>query len=231
MLNDQEIESILEALLSSQTYMELDNVLTEIFEHYDIERYAFVDILNVGQEKNIKGFLTTYPQAWLEHYVENKYHNHDPVFLSCGKMRLPFNWDRKTLQNLTPIQKQIFKDATDFNIKCGTTIPLFPRADGQSFLTILDHLSIHPYISYILTVASQLYYDRRKTLDANQSISMLTYREKEILQMKAQGLSIKVISHRLGISDSTIIFHLKNIRQKLKATSLSHALFLFGQAT
>lgn len=231
MLDNQEIESVLEALTMSQTHQEIDTALTRIFEHYFIERYAFVDISNVGQEKNIKGFLTTYPQAWLDHYVQNKYYNHDPVFLSCGKMRLSFNWDRKTLEALTPIQKQIFNDATDFNITYGTTIPLLPRSDGQSFLTILDHLNLNPYISYVLTVAAQLYYDRRRIIDANHCISMLTHREKEILQMKAQGLSIKIISHKLGVSDSTIIFHLRNIRQKLKATSLAHALFLFGLAT
>jgi len=231
MLKNQEIESVLEILITSQTHTDLDTELSKIFEYYCIERYAFVDISNLEGEKNIKGFLTTYPKAWQDHYVQNKYHNYDPVFLSFGKMRLPFNWDKKTLEKLTPIQQQIFKDASDFDIKYGTTIPLIPRSDGQSFLTILDHENINPFIIYILTLATQLYYERKRIIDANHQISVLTHREKEILQMKSEGLSIKIIAYKLGVSDSTIVFHLRNIRQKLKATSLAHALYQFGLAT
>ncbi|MBY0462891.1 MAG: LuxR family transcriptional regulator [Alphaproteobacteria bacterium] len=231
MVDNQGIGSALEALSLSQTNLDLDTALTKIFEHYFIERYAFVDVSNDGAEKNIKGFLTTYPKAWLDHYLENKYYNHDPIFLNYGKMQLPFKWDKRTLDGLIPIQKQLFKDAADFNIKLGTTIPLLPRIDGQSFLTILDHANIHPNISYTLTLAAQLYYDRRRIIDANHHINTLTHREKEILQMKSRGQSIKIIAYNLGVSDSTIIFHLRNIRQKLKATSLAHALFLFGLAT
>jgi DNA-binding CsgD family transcriptional regulator len=231
MLNDQEIESVLESLIFSQTSLDLDTALTKIFEHYLIERYAFVDISSINDERNIKGFLTTYPKAWQDHYVQNQYYNYDPVFLSFGKMRLPFNWDKRTLEGLTPIQQQIFKDASDFDIKHGTTIPLIPRPDGQSFLTILDHQNINPFIIYVLSLASQLYYERKRIIDANHNISALTHREKEILQMKSEGLSIKIIAYKLGVSDSTIIFHLRNIRQKLKATSLAHALFQFGLAT
>ncbi|MBY0280534.1 MAG: LuxR family transcriptional regulator [Alphaproteobacteria bacterium] len=231
MLDNQEIGLLLEALSLSQTNLDLDRSLTKLFEYYLIERYAFVDIANKGSEKSIKFFLTTYPKAWLDHYLENKYYNHDPIFFSYGKMQLPFHWNKKTIEGLTPIQNQFFNDAADFNIKLGTTIPLLPRIDGQSFLTILDQENIHPNIAYTLTLAAQLYYDRRRIIDANHHIHTLTHREKEILQMKSRGQSIKIIAYNLGVSDSTIIFHLRNIRQKLKATSLAHALFLFGLAT
>ena len=231
MQDNQRITSVLEAIIEGQEHPDIDNALAQVFEYYDIEKYAFVDISITGQEKNIKGFLTTYPKPWQEHYIREKYCNHDPVFLSYGKMQLPFTWDQSIVETSTKIQQKIFKDAADFNIRQGTTIPLLPRAEGQSFVTVLDHLEIPPYISYTITLATQLYFDRKRIIDANQRISTLTYREKEILQMKSQGLSIKIIAHRLGISDSTIIFHLRNIRQKLKATSLAHALFLFGLAS
>ena len=231
MLDNHEIESVLEALVEGKTHEELDMAMTQIFEYYFIEKYAFSDIVNVGAEKDIRILLNTYPRKWANHYLENQYYVHDPIVLNSGKMKLPFSWEKRTLEKLTPIQKQIFNEASDYNIKCGTAIPLLPRSNGQCFLTILDHINIHPYITYVLTLASQMYYDRKRMIDANQHISTLTQREREILLMKSHGLSIKVVAHRLGVSDSTVVFHLRNIRQKLRATSLAHALFLFGLAT
>ena len=45
-----------------------------------------------------------------------------------------------------------------------------------------------------------------------------------------QGKPIKVVADNLAISEATVVFHLRNIRQKLNATTVEQALFLFGVA-
>ncbi|MDO4224790.1 MAG: LuxR C-terminal-related transcriptional regulator [Bergeyella zoohelcum] len=52
----------------------------------------------------------------------------------------------------------------------------------------------------------------------------LNDREMEILRLYAQGLTIKEISKRIYISESTIKFHRKNIFQKLKVETITEAL-------
>jgi RNA polymerase sigma factor (sigma-70 family) len=51
--------------------------------------------------------------------------------------------------------------------------------------------------------------------DAQNMLSMLTERERQIMQLVSEGLSNKGIGHRLDISDGTIKVHLHNIYQKL----------------
>ena len=44
----------------------------------------------------------------------------------------------------------------------------------------------------------------------------ITAREKQVAQLLAKGLLNKEISHQLGISHSTVDFHIQNLYKKLK---------------
>ncbi|MBX7489510.1 response regulator transcription factor [Qipengyuania sp. GH25] len=54
----------------------------------------------------------------------------------------------------------------------------------------------------------------------------LTFREREILQLVAQGNSNKQIAHRLSLSEDTIKGHMKVIFAKLGASDRTHAVTL-----
>jgi NarL family two-component system response regulator YdfI len=51
----------------------------------------------------------------------------------------------------------------------------------------------------------------------------LSSRETEVLGMLAEGLSNKLIAHRLGISEHTVKFHVASIMSKLQASSRTEA--------
>ena len=51
--------------------------------------------------------------------------------------------------------------------------------------------------------------------DAQNMLSMLTDRERQIMQLVSEGLSNKEIGHGLEISHGTVKVHLHNIYQKL----------------
>lgn len=52
----------------------------------------------------------------------------------------------------------------------------------------------------------------------------LTVRERQILQFMSQGHPNKVAAHRLGLSEATVKFHLRNIYRKLSAQNRTQAL-------
>ncbi len=69
--------------------------------------------------------------------------------------------------------------------------------------------------------------DRRNTdLDEQRAVSQLTRREREVLQVLAEGLSDHEIATRLGISFDTERSHISNVLVKLKANSRLRALVL-----
>lgn len=53
---------------------------------------------------------------------------------------------------------------------------------------------------------------------------MLTNREREVLSLRAQGLSRREVAAELGVSESTVKNHLANAYLKLGADSLLDAL-------
>ncbi|MDQ3572639.1 MAG: response regulator transcription factor [Actinomycetota bacterium] len=58
---------------------------------------------------------------------------------------------------------------------------------------------------------------------ARESGSRITRRQREILQLLADGLSTKAIAHRLGLSAETIRAHSKAMLARLEARDRTHA--------
>ena len=63
--------------------------------------------------------------------------------------------------------------------------------------------------------------DRKGARETEDGLITLSAREKEVFPLLADGLSIKEISKRLGISAKTVESHKYNIMEKLKATSIA----------
>lgn len=221
-------EELLNTFTQKKNSEELHELFRQICEHYFIEKFAIANF--AVKEGSFAGFqiFDTYPGGWIKHYLEKQYYLHDPVFSTLGKIRLPYSWESRKMSEMTPTQQRLFSEAADYNIKFGTTIPFMPTAQGQTFLTIIDHVNIHPEILYVLNTALQLYENRRFELKIVEKISTLTPREYEILELKSQGIPLKCVADKLQITEVTTNFHLKNIKQKLNAKSIDHALYLFG---
>jgi DNA-binding NarL/FixJ family response regulator len=58
---------------------------------------------------------------------------------------------------------------------------------------------------------------------AEQMAEALTAREMDVIEMLAEGLSNKMIAHRLSISDHTAKFHVNSILAKLNAGTRTEA--------
>lgn len=59
----------------------------------------------------------------------------------------------------------------------------------------------------------------------------LTKRENEVAELLLEGKSNKQIAFALGISESTVEFHLRNIYRKLDVVSRGEAMLTLGKST
>ena len=64
---------------------------------------------------------------------------------------------------------------------------------------------------------------RASATDFAEDVEALTVRERDVLQMLAQGLANKEIAVRLGISEHTVKFHVASILGKLGASTRTEA--------
>jgi LuxR family transcriptional regulator, maltose regulon positive regulatory protein len=65
---------------------------------------------------------------------------------------------------------------------------------------------------------------RRPATRASQGARELTRREREILDLVAAGCPNKVVARRIGLSEGTVKFHLRNIYRKLNAHNRAQAI-------
>jgi DNA-binding NarL/FixJ family response regulator len=65
---------------------------------------------------------------------------------------------------------------------------------------------------------------RIKLMDGDSPSEPLTAREKEVLQLMAEGLANKQIALSLGISEHTVKFHLSSLYAKLNVSSRTEAI-------
>jgi DNA-binding NarL/FixJ family response regulator len=77
------------------------------------------------------------------------------------------------------------------------------------------------YLSSNITDVVIKDYVKRLSMDQSKEIDLLTTREREILQLVAEGLSTKDIASRLHISLKTVDAHRRNIMGKLDLHSIA----------
>lgn len=70
-----------------------------------------------------------------------------------------------------------------------------------------------------------LHYDLEDDCWKKEEKQTLTEREKEILQLSAQGYKVNEISERLFISPDTVKFHRRKLFDKIQVSSISEAIF------
>ena len=205
-IDHNKTEQMVESLGESSDLNELNINIKKIFESFDIEKFSIA-----GYCDNEFQIFDTYPPDWMSHYISSQYHFHDPI-LSWNKIRLPFSWSSNKIKNLTPTQERLFSVAHDFGINTGITLSV-PSQTGQIFLTLLDHENHHPFALYALSLAAQSYWHFTQITKAKTLLSLLTAREREIIFLKTKGLAMKTVATTLNISESTVVFHLTNIKK------------------
>jgi polyhydroxyalkanoate synthesis regulator phasin len=94
----------------------------------DHDYFVFFDSNNTNYD-----VFTTYPQEWQERYFAQNYQANDYGLLKSTF--LPFTWGEKNSNDISLLQKQIFKEAQDLAIFKGITVP-FSTSGYPGALTI-----------------------------------------------------------------------------------------------
>jgi DNA-binding CsgD family transcriptional regulator len=174
------------------------------------------------------GVVKNYPDDWMDYYESNQYQKRDPVPQQARADFRPFAWDTiSEIRALNSEQQKIMNEAHEAGLMDGIGVPLW-GANGElagvgiassqggiqvdsNVLGKVRALAMQFHLAYTELVRAE----RTKNCDAARV--KLTVREKEILLWAAEGKSDAVIASIIGVSHSTIRFHMNNIFRKLDA--------------
>lgn len=172
--------------------------------------------------------LNGWPVEWYRHYMAEKHYRHDPCAALCRTAMGPFVWSDLRRRLTDHHARRVMDEAEEFGLRDGICVPIEVPFGEPAAVTIAGRqidlapearCSLHALARHAYSAALRLAGGMHKT-----SRPRLSRREREILQWVAGGKTAWEASRILGISEATVNTHLRNIRQKLDAANIAHAI-------
>lgn len=210
----------------ARTEQMLKQGLAELVRDLGFDCYAYVNLQPVRTYA-----VSNYSPEWLARYLTQKYTKVDPV-VSMAKARMqPFAWSAEHhRQSTDKLVRSFFREAGDFGIRSGVTIPIRTAFGYMSMLTLASHkpaLSLDKDIDQVaaITAVSQLHAKlEQQDIEPTASIHVdLKAKQALCLKWSAEGKTMKDIAALENISFATVNFHLNNARKALDVGTLPHA--------
>ena len=180
--------------------------------------------------------LTSLPREWVVHYQSRNYGLISHWRQAARRSNGPVVWSEVTARTaLTPEQADMVRDAALAGIVDGVTIPFRPLSGRDfSYLSLAvrgDQEDAVPLIlknAPLLRVIANLIHARATDLLRGYivpfpSFSLLSPRQRQVLQWIADGKTDWEVARILGVSEKAVKFHIAGARRKLDAVNRTHA--------
>lgn len=156
------------------------------------------------------------PEAWVEHYTQQGYMLYDPVMRWIYENSGAVRWSEIAL----PDPRGIFRQAQRHGLRYGAAVSCAPMGtEGQRSFGSFARSDREFAICEIQILEAKL----RRLHEATAPPTNLTRAELEALAMVRDGMLLKEIAGRLGVSEGAIKQRLKSAKVKLDAKTSSHA--------
>src|SRR6185437_1837293 len=166
--------------------------------------------------------LHNYPAAWVQRFSEDGLYRIDPVLQHAERHATPFSWDKAfAAQLLTEAQRNLLAEAATLGLAHGYTIPIPPlRIPGSlraSCSVVPDSGTIQRQAYVTLERMAIFMHTAVSSMRVKPRIIMsvkLTPREKQVLELVAQGKDDWAIGQLLSISENTVHWHVERIKKR-----------------
>lgn len=204
---------------------ELAGLLEEISADMGFHYFALTHHVDIRQAPQPAIRLHNYPLQWVEYFDEEKLGPSDPVHRASHLTSVGFAWSKlPQMIHLTPRDRMVLEAAGVNGIGDGFTVPAhvpgesngscsFATRTGQPVLE--EHLPIAQLVgAFAFEAARRVWRMRAGPTPATQ----LTDRQRDCVVWAARGKSDWEIAQILGISQVTVIQHLKQARERYGVT-------------
>ncbi|ESY65554.1 LuxR family transcriptional regulator [Mesorhizobium opportunistum] len=165
---------------------------------------------------------------WHRRYVSEEYFLHDPCVAQCRHSPEPFRWAELPAARLVARAKLVMDEAAEFGMKEGICVPIHVPLAGPGVVTMAsERMEVPPgAMPFVETLCVHTFRSLSGlgTPGDGEAPTPLTARERELLEWSAQGKSTDDIACILGVTRNTVESHQRNIRAKLDAINVAHAI-------
>lgn len=181
------------------------------------------------------GILKSYPESWVNHYLDKGYDSIDPIRASAFSHIGAFTW-QQIIDNmqLTRKQQRMFDEAEEAGLHSGIGVAL--RGANGAVAAIgaassVGNLTTDKHTLFRVNLLAQQFYTcfwqlmKKPSCGDDNGIPAiyLSDKEQEVLKWCARGYTKADIGERLCISQHTVDYHIRNSQKKLQARNITSA--------
>ncbi|MFM7010020.1 MAG: autoinducer binding domain-containing protein [Betaproteobacteria bacterium] len=212
---------------------ELFSCVCEIVSDLGFDDFFYLNWFAASSQYNDgEAFIwSSYPSDLMAQYQSGRCYELDPIVSYIREEQLPTTWGSQNFKGFRT-EPMYWKDSSQ-GVCSGAAFPVPSSADT---VIVFGYSSKQPYEQTRSALVSSMPYGQLLALHVHQAIKKfqkihnkrteinITHREKSCLLLAAQGQRDCEIAGELGIATRTVIFHINNARQKLKADTRTHAI-------
>lgn len=232
------LSKILNAENSNDTWRVIQNYFTRI--GFDVVNFGVIDT----QTGLPRGFFTNMSDEWMRFYAE-RYSDVDPMVRYALESDENLLYCSETIDKLpgieNPLAREMCDEVANIGLRCSYEAPFRNNYPGQavafnlgSGLHTKDFKKFFSDIEEDVLLATalaqsfmpKLLFDRHgleNWVPLNDEVQRLTVRELETLNWLANGLRVDRIAEKMHVTNDTVNFHIKSIKQRLNAKTREHA--------
>lgn len=219
-------------LLDANTEQDWRNMMFSFAENLGFDQTLYA-VLKSKEEPIENAFLrSNYSKEWRDTYDNTKLGYVDPTVSHCMKSTIPLLWTPECFAR--PDQKNMYEEATSYGLRSGIIFPIHgPNGEFGMMSFVSEQLSnpssrkdLMQFLPTLSIIRDYVFESSKKFIisSASEIKIVLTPRENEVIKWTVAGKSSWEISMILNCSESTVNFHLSNIRQKFNVNTKQQAI-------
>lgn len=216
----------LDGARSAKSLKQLETLYTKTLSNLGFRQWAYQVVRAEALADERPVILTTFPEAWYQHYTKSSYNLIDPVVIHGPKQVIPFLWSSMSFGfKPSADQTRLFSEAAEFGLAEGLGVPIhgaqgsFAMASMVSDVPTAELQRLLSSYGDVVHLASLAFHSHARDHLAlgrsGQEDVDLSRREREVLLWTARGKTRSEIGDILGLSHRTVEFYLLNARNKL----------------
>lgn len=235
------IKRHLDAIDSAESIQDIDRAISEFMREYGLRYMCGISKGHDHKSPWCSPIYGVRPANYEDTYFSEKLYECDPICKKIESSTSPFLWVMDDWRSGGAPKTNKWIDLNcDIGILFGIAIPVHSDVSVTNMAVIPDRPEKYftceshrllPFIQlFTMALASKINSINKATSAVNHISTKLSLREIECLSWASAGKTAWETSVILGISESTVIFHIENAKKKLSATNLPHAVLIASRA-
>ncbi len=163
--------------------------------------------------------------AWVDHYDSNHLVDRCPLTARVLTTMRPFLWEsvRPTVAN--PVALDVLDRATAHGVDFGLVVPVHLQSGDKGCVCIVrESREFEAGAVPWVVMLAQAFHGEFERLEADRAAVQLALsgRERDVLRWFALGKSAEDVADILGISSATVMFHYRNVANRLGTLNRTH---------